>query len=343
MFNVPSDLSWRVTRIPKKTPGKFRTLHIPNDDLKDEQRKILTYLYTVDELRPASMACGFVPYRNTCTGLLRHNKKSRVIITLDVKNFFDNFPVKKVQERLIAAGIPAADVDDIIKICTFEGTMLPQGAPTSPALTNIGMLETDLMIASYAAKHGFTYSRYADDLAFFSTEEKDAEIDMREEALNRQRVAGQPRKRVGFAKFIMGVDFLLKETLGIHLNMEKNQVIRSNSPHKSPRVTGVVIRRDGMGFNAPRFFRLKTRAGIHRLYMALKDGRKPSTSEYARFYTLFGRVVYMDHVRAYSAEGFNTADPFIKQTEFEELLAIIQNSKRKGNKNGRKNGRKRVA
>lgn len=43
---------------------------------------------------------------------------------------------------------------------------LPQGAPTSPALLNLVLRRLDIRISGYAAKHGITYTRYADDLAF---------------------------------------------------------------------------------------------------------------------------------------------------------------------------------
>lgn len=50
-------------------------------------------------------------------------------------------------------------------LCTFKGT-LPQGAPTSPLLSNLVCRSMDNDLMSLAKRHRATYTRYADDLTF---------------------------------------------------------------------------------------------------------------------------------------------------------------------------------
>ena len=84
-FDMPP-LDWRVCKIPKpKKPGEFRKITIPNDQLKARQREILRYLYKVKGLKASVFAHGFVPFRNTSTGVACLPKESEVILCMDRK------------------------------------------------------------------------------------------------------------------------------------------------------------------------------------------------------------------------------------------------------------------
>ena len=297
-FELPP-LTWREARIPKKSGG-FRKLEIPNDELKALQRQILQYLYRNKELRPSAMAHGFVPHRNTCTALTHHNTKAPVILCMDIHDFFGTFPIEPVRARMIGAGIPATTVEKILTACTYKGHF-PQGAPTSPYLTNVGMLDTDRVLAAYAKKHGYIYTRYADDLTFSLRE-------------------GETLKNKRQAYFFFGVEKILSVMLGIHLKKAKSHEIRINS-RAARRVTGVVIRKDGLGFNAPRRMRKNTRAGIHNLAERIrKNNGRVFGEDHATWRKLLGSILYMDNLRSYSpSEQVSGADPVIQETDFRYL------------------------
>ncbi|WP_420954495.1 reverse transcriptase family protein [Bacillus haynesii] len=124
---------------------------------------------------------GFVKGRSYRDYLLPHKKncseEERFYLRLDIKDFFDNITETLIQESLIEY-INLNDLtkkekilSDIVKITTYNGT-LPQGAITSPVLSNIVFRKADLRIRKYCQKMGYVYSRYADDLLFSSSSEK---------------------------------------------------------------------------------------------------------------------------------------------------------------------------
>ena len=299
-FEMP-DLSWRESKIPKpKKPGEFRKITIPNDALKAVQEEILKFLVSVDGLRPSIYAHGFIPHRSTVTGVLRHDRLADVILCMDVKDFFDTFPIEPVRNRMLDAGLSEYLTDKILKACTYKGT-LPQGGPCSPYLTNIGMYEVDLMLGAYARRLGFDYTRYADDLTFSQ----------------RFEVTGN-RMWKSYYGVYCGVDKMLRAELCIRLNRPKSHCIRLHGiEHR--RVTGVVIRQDGLGYNAPRSMRKKARSMVHKLYWKVKAQRKLKHADHALWNKTRGYVRYMDWLRSAGQGDAAKADPFINAGKFKYL------------------------
>ena len=106
--------------------------------------------------------------RNIVDNAKRHTKKQE-ILNIDLKDFFTQFHFGRVRGMLMAKpynlGKEAATT--IAQIACHNG-ILPQGAPTSPILTNMLCVPLDNSLMLFAKKHGLTYTRYADDLTFSS-------------------------------------------------------------------------------------------------------------------------------------------------------------------------------
>ena len=111
---------------------------------------------------------------------------------------------------------------------------LPQGAPTSPALTNVLCLRMDQRIAGLVQKLGWRYSRYADDLTF--------------------SFPAMPEVRIG--RFFWWVDAICQEE-GFLERPDKRRVLRRK--HQQ-RVTGLVV---NAGVHVPRADRKRFRAILH--------------------------------------------------------------------------------
>ena len=94
------------------------------------------------------------------------------ILNIDLDNFFGTINSKQVYSVFLKMGYADNLCVDFTKICTAALDdksllpILPQGAPTSPTLSNIRALQLDKRLDTYAKKNDLVYSRYADDITF---------------------------------------------------------------------------------------------------------------------------------------------------------------------------------
>ena len=303
-LNFRPKVEWRASAIPKKD-GSLRYLLIPGDELKQAQRDILDYLYHLpQEIKPHYCATGFVPYRNTMTAARFHDRNSRLFIHLDVHNFFPSFPVNKVLEVFRNAKIPQAEIDYIEDFAVFHGKrkdQLPQGAPTSPFLTNIGMRDTDVYLQAFAKSRGYNYSRYADDLTFSVIEGP-----MADQAVEDRKV------------FVKIISDILYSQLGLSLAWKKTNFSFINSPRVPRRMLGITIRKDFLGYNAPRQMRKNTRAAVNNLYYRLKRGERKEDL-WPEYWKVIGMVGYCNHVRSKSDFIVSGFDPSIDKEQYEYI------------------------
>ena len=147
-----------------KKAGKTRTIHAPDRRLKMIQRKLAPLL---DQLyRVRNPVHGFVPARSVKTNAEAHGRR-RHVVNLDLKDFFPTITEKRIDGLLQSLGIDRRVSEIVAHLCCHMGH-LPQGAPTSPVLSNMicYRLDTDLLQIAKAARA--IYTRYADDITFSS-------------------------------------------------------------------------------------------------------------------------------------------------------------------------------
>jgi len=148
-----------VFKIPKRKGG-FRTIEAPKDYLKEKQEDILERLY---QKVPVSPFChGGVPFRSIVTNAYSHVKQD-VVASVDIVNFFPNTSKQLVMERLRKLTDDENLIKDVENYCFLEDR-LPQGAPTSPYLANIALIDFDWFMARFCCVRGIQYTRYFDDI-----------------------------------------------------------------------------------------------------------------------------------------------------------------------------------
>lgn len=159
--------------IPKKSGG-VRIISAPVAGLKSILFSLNTILQSVYE--PSKYAMGFVPGRSVVDNAKIHIGQN-YIYNIDLQDFFPSIDKSRVWKRLTLPPFSfVSDLADVIAgLCTMrmeEGDniryVLPQGAPTSPTLTNIICEKLDRQLAGLAKRFGLLYSRYADDITFSS-------------------------------------------------------------------------------------------------------------------------------------------------------------------------------
>jgi hypothetical protein len=152
---------YRTFEIPKATGGT-RRIYSPRTFMKVTQYFILDYLLSRLKAHPAATA-----YSAGCS--VRKNAEmhvgKRYVANIDVSNFFGSLSTLVVYHRLIAAGLLPETAGFIARVASYQGG-LPQGAPTSAALSNICLFAADEVLQAEAAARQVTYSRYADDITF---------------------------------------------------------------------------------------------------------------------------------------------------------------------------------
>jgi RNA-directed DNA polymerase len=170
-------------QIAKKTGG-VREISAPLPRLKQAQQWILDNILEQIVLHPT--AHGFRRGRSIVTNAQPH-LGALVVINLDLQNFFPSISYRRIKGIFRSLGYSEAISTILGLICTepdvtqveLDGKSyyiaqterhLPQGAPTSPALTNLLCRRLDRRLDGLASYLGFTYTRYADDLTFSTTD-----------------------------------------------------------------------------------------------------------------------------------------------------------------------------
>lgn len=239
---------YRKFYLPKKSGGK-RLIAAPMQRLKQAQYMVLEQLLNKVVLHEA--ANGFVKKRSIVTNAQQHTGK-KLLLNLDIKDFFPSVDFKRVKGVFRKLGYAEKISSLLALICTEAPTdevsidgknyfvqkgkrVLPQGAPTSPALTNILFYKCDKRLQGLAAKTGCTYTRYADDISFSSNDP----------AVNPQQLIWRIKK------------ILSDEGFTVH--PDKIRIMRQSSKQE---VTGVVVNRK---LNIDRKKLRQFRALIHNL------------------------------------------------------------------------------
>jgi retron-type reverse transcriptase len=175
--------------VPKRSGGK-RMLASPHEKLAAAQRWVLDHV--LEKLPLEDAAHGFVRARSTVSNALPHVGRD-VVVNLDLSDFFPTITFARVRglfQRMGYSPAAATVLALLVTECerrevTYAGQRywvavreraLPQGACTSPAISNLVARKLDRRLRGVAAKMGWNYTRYADDLTFSAPDGHRGEI-----------------------------------------------------------------------------------------------------------------------------------------------------------------------
>ena len=304
--------------IPKKTGGE-RKIDAPDRYLKKIQRRINLLLTLF--FHPRKSAHGFVEKKSIVTNSEIHVGQ-RYLLNIDLKDFFPSVhfgrihavlqlrifynkaktpnPEYKLTDKLFGLHPEIAKI--IANFCCFNGK-LPQGAPTSPIITNIVSQRLDYKLVRLAKENHYFYTRYADDISFSS------------------------RKRGFNMSFMQSLESLIKEE-GFDVNHKKTRVQKRTGRQM---VTGITVNKKK---NLSRDYIRKIRAMLNNWE---KMGYKKAHERFASFYpdekgyirnrsipelesVLRGKLMFMGMVRG------NDDQIFLKyQNQFNKLSKKVFN------------------
>ncbi|RMF52312.1 MAG: RNA-directed DNA polymerase [Bacteroidetes bacterium] len=181
IYVVPEAKRYTVFHIPKKSGGQ-REILAPATPLKLIQKKLNQVLQAVYQPKPS--AHGFLPARNIRTNAEPHAGK-RYVLNIDLKDFFPSINFGRVRGLFLSKpyNLPDEVATVLAQIACYthpedtwqhngkvvRRSYLPQGAPTSPIITNMICAGMDAELQRLAKRCRATYTRYADDLTFSTT------------------------------------------------------------------------------------------------------------------------------------------------------------------------------
>ncbi|MBE9029949.1 RNA-directed DNA polymerase [filamentous cyanobacterium LEGE 11480] len=215
-------------RIPKKTGGE-RLISAPAPRLKKAQYWIEANILQLIEIHDA--AHGFCRQRSIVTNAQPH-VGADIVTNLDLQDFFPSVSYRRVKGMFRALGYSEAAATIFALICTepevemveLDGRTyyvaqsdrrLPQGAPTSPSITNILCHRLDRRLTGLAQEFDYAYTRYADDLTFSAS--------------------GAATEQVG--RLLRQVTQIVSHE-GFQVHPQKTRVLRKS---RQQEVTGIVV------------------------------------------------------------------------------------------------------
>lgn len=231
-----TDAHYTVKTIEKPSGGQ-RYLLVPLPKLKAVQRALVDKL--INKLPVHDAAHGFRKGRDVLSGASVHVAKD-VVISLDIREFFPSFTFRRVSGYFRSLGYGRGTAVALANLTTtrfadaqvktekrwvnaagafsrvpWTHPELPQGAPTSPGISNAICRRMDKRLAGLARKFGADYTRYADDMTFSGDDD----------------LAFHAPKFIGLVTKIV-------QSEGLSLNDKKTRVMRQG---RQQRVTGVVV------------------------------------------------------------------------------------------------------
>lgn len=206
---------------------KLRTITAPSRPLKQRQRWILQEI--LSKVSISEHAHGFEVGRSIKTNALLH-ANSKYVLCMDIKDFFPSISYDSIVNVFQSIGYSPSASCLLADLCSYNKA-LPQGAPTSPKLSNIIFQPLDEMLSAIANEENAIYSRYADDLTFSSNHDLKGIFDRVKQLL---------------------------ESFGFYLNEEK---IHNYGPDVPKKITGLVVQNGTV--RVPKRFKRILRQEIH--------------------------------------------------------------------------------
>jgi len=268
--------------IPKKSGGS-RKIDAPIGALKVIQKRLSSRLYIYwdnickEHGITINISHAFEKKKGIISNAVIHKNK-RFLINVDLKDFFNSFHYGRIKGYFMKNkyfNLPS-EVSSVIAQLTCYNGKLPQGAPTSPIITNLLCNVMDYKVLSLAKKFHLDYTRYADDLTFSTNDKSIIE---------------------NYESFLKSLNKIIVKS-GFEINQNKTRLIYKDSKQT---VTGLVVNKK---VNVDRDYYKKVRAMAHALYAKgqyLIDGKDGTIAQ------LEGRFSFINQIEKYNnvQNGFN--------------------------------------
>jgi retron-type reverse transcriptase len=280
LYSISNNIKkhYKTVFVPKRDGGA-RKLSVPDDILKKVQRSIAENILAYEQVSEYATAYkyGAAVHKNA-----RVHVGSKKLLKLDILHFFDSIYYTTVKEKVFGEERFSEPLRVLLTMLCYYKDVLPQGAPTSPIITNIVMRDFDEKVGKWCGERNIVYTRYCDDMTFSGDfDEKEVRHFVKNELLS----------------------------LGFVLNDKKTVSVNKN---ERMMVTGVVVNQK---INAPAEYK---RAIRQEVYYCKKFGvgehikrlGLENKEEYLR--SLLGRIAFVLQITPNNSE-FKDYKSFVKE------------------------------
>ena len=282
LYAIMKDGYSRTFKIKKRSSNESREIHVPSPKLGFAQRWILKCI--LDKV-PSSIYCYSYEKGISIKDCASQHIGCTWLLKFDIKNFFPNITEKHIYHIFRQFGYGRLLSFEFAMLCTVKKISLnrntyanapynymgylPQGASTSPKLSNLVMQNFDNEMGKYALANNLVYTRYADDIHLSTSEKK----------FNRERISE-----------IMHFTYNSLRKYGFTPNIEKTHIC---PPGSRKIVLGLVVGETGVYL--PK--KMKKRLELH-YYHFLKDSER----HYKKwnFHSVYGMYNYIRGVFNYA-------------------------------------------
>ncbi len=266
-FCGASKFFYKRYKIPKSN-GKSREILQPCRELKALQAWVLRNV--LDKLTPTPFATAYVKNKNLFHNVSPHSA-NRYFLCLDLEDFFPSISGGRVANIFRLIGYSWRASYFLSLLCTCDGG-LPQGAVTSPALSNLAAAKLDRRIAGFTSRRNIVFTRYADDIT-----------------LSSNNPAALSRALPTVMRIIQNERFKVNE--------EKTKFV---GPRRRCKITGLIKNTDEPRFGIGKWKKRQMRAIMHNLLVKGKTDQKYDSVE-----SILGWLSFLKGVDKISYEQMN--------------------------------------
>lgn len=234
LYRVPESERYETFEIPKNLGGT-RTISAPVTTLKIIQRKLNQVLQSI--YKPRNAVHSYIHNRSILTNASKHSPNV-LIFNVDLKDFFPSIHLGRIIGLFKHPPFQCEPIvaTTLAQICCFNRA-LPQGAPTSPILSNMICAKMDKQLSQLAGKCDCNYTRYADDFTFSTLEDSFPPAIVKFSANGQLEVGDELRKIITDNTFDINRD---KVTLR---NKDQRQIVTGLVTNKFPNVRREYVRK----------------------------------------------------------------------------------------------------
>ena len=288
VYRVPEDKKYKDFEIPKRHGGT-RKISAPVTALKIIQRKlnyVLSCLYS-----PNNYIHSYRHDRNVYSNALQH-AQSQLILNIDLKDFFPSIHIGRVKGlfRYQPFNCNELVAKTLAQICCYRSS-LPQGAPTSPIISNMICERMDKEISQLSRRFGYVYTRYADDITLSTLDDNFSNNIVKTNENGQLEVGSELEELINRNSFAIN-----KEKLRLR-NANERQIVTGLVVNKFPNVKREYVRKIRGMLHSWKTFGLEAAEKEYHNQYSNKSLRNPQRALPNYASVVKGKIEYLGMIR----------------------------------------------